>query len=256
MTATDGVKRRRPLRVPKMAELVAQDLRRQIVRGDVAEGEMLPPESALMARFGVSRPTLREAYRVLENEGLISVRRGAHGGARVQTPDHDAAARYVGLVLEYRGTTVEDVFAARAVIEPPCVALLARRRNRSDLAQLRAAVDRAREAREDPTTFLDLHNDFHELVIELAGNQTLAVLNGLVRDIIEMSSETHVAADAGSIENVKATRKGFRAHERVVELIEARDAEGAEALWRLHLDEARDYILTNTGRKTVLDLLG
>src|SRR6476661_7873987 len=81
-------------RVPKMAELVAAQLRRKIVRGELAEGEALPAESALMAEFAVSRPTLREAFRVLESESLISIRRGARGGARVQLPNGNVAASY------------------------------------------------------------------------------------------------------------------------------------------------------------------
>src|SRR5580704_2051753 len=72
------------IRVPKTAELVAAELRRKIVRGELAEGDALPSEAALMADFAVSRPTLREAFRVLESESLISIRRGARGGARVQ----------------------------------------------------------------------------------------------------------------------------------------------------------------------------
>src|SRR4051794_13190056 len=85
------------VRVPKMAELVAGHLRRQIVRGELAEGAALPTEAALMQQFQVSRPTLREAFRVLESESLITVRRGARGGARVQLPNADVAARYAGL---------------------------------------------------------------------------------------------------------------------------------------------------------------
>src|SRR3954462_14589391 len=155
------------VRVPKMAELVAHRLRRQIVAGDLSGGDALPPEAALMAQFGVSRPTLREAFRVLESEGLISVRRGAHGGARVQTPNGDTAARYAGLVLEYRGTTLEDVYDARNIIEPPCAGLLAKRRTQADIKQLRAAVDDAREALDDPNTLIRVHNEFHALMIEL-----------------------------------------------------------------------------------------
>jgi DNA-binding FadR family transcriptional regulator len=245
-----------PLRIPKMAELVSQRLRRQIVRGELSEGDALPSEAALMAQFGVSRPTLREAFRVLESEGLISVRRGAHGGARVQTPNGDTAARYAGLVLEYRGTTLEDVYDARNVIEPPCAGLLARRRTQADLKQLRAAVDDARDALDDPNTLIRVHNDFHALMIELAGNQTMAVLNGMVRHIIDLSSYAHVAADAGSAANIRAIRKGFRAHERLLDYIEARDAESAVELWSKHLTEAESYLLGGSSPKTVLDLLG
>ena len=69
------------LREPKMADRVATVLRRMFIRGELAEGTMLPPESELMERFGVSRPTLREAFRVLESESLIQVQRGVRGGA-------------------------------------------------------------------------------------------------------------------------------------------------------------------------------
>src|SRR4051812_47778666 len=161
-----------PLRIPKMAELVSQRLRRQIVRADLTEGEALPSEAALMAKFGVSRPTLREAFRVLESEGLISVRRGAHGGARVHTPNGDVAARYAGLVLEFRGATLEDVYDARAVMEPPCARRLARNRTKADINALRANVEEARATLDDPNTLIRLNNEFHATMIELAGNQT------------------------------------------------------------------------------------
>ena len=62
------------LREPKMAERVATVLRRMMIRGEVPEGTVLPTESELIERFGVSRPTLREAFRVLESESLIQVR--------------------------------------------------------------------------------------------------------------------------------------------------------------------------------------
>ena len=106
------------LHVPKMAEMIADRLRRQIVRGELAEGETLPSEQQLQARFVVSRPTLREAYRILESESLITIRRGAHGGAVVRVPNSDVAARYAALILEYRGTPLDDLYQARIVIEP------------------------------------------------------------------------------------------------------------------------------------------
>jgi hypothetical protein len=87
------------LRAPKTAELIASYIRGQVVRGELKTGDSLPPETALMEMFGVSRPTLHEAFRILEAESLISVRRGARGGARVVSPDIAVAARYVGLLF-------------------------------------------------------------------------------------------------------------------------------------------------------------
>ena len=64
------------LHVPKTSEIVADKIRAQIIRGELNEGDTLPPEGQLMDSLGISRPTLREAFRILEAEGLISVVRG------------------------------------------------------------------------------------------------------------------------------------------------------------------------------------
>ncbi len=244
------------IRVPKTAELVAAELRRKIVRGELAEGDALPSEAALMAEFAVSRPTLREAFRVLESESLISIRRGARGGARVQVPNGNVAASYAGLVLEYRSTTLQDVYDARTYIEAPCAALLAQRRTEQDLVRLKEAVAQAERLMDDPQAFILAHMEFHALVVELAGNETLAVLNGMVRHIIELANWSHVDLDAGSPDNVRANKRGFRAHVRLVEIVAAGQGAEAEALWRLHLQEAENYLLLNKSMTTVLDLLG
>ena len=126
-----------PIRVPKAAELVAAHLRRQIVRGELCEGDALAPEAELMRQFGVSRPTLREAVRILESESLISVTRGARGGARVHMPDVSVATRYSGLLLQTSGTTLADVHLTRSVIEPAAARLLAEEHSEETIALLR-----------------------------------------------------------------------------------------------------------------------
>ena len=129
------------VRVPKAAELVASDLRRQIIRGILTAGDALPNETALMEVYDVSRPTLREALRILESEGLVSVKRGAHGGARVHLPDIGVAAKYAALMLQVRGATIEDVFQARRVLEPAAVRMLAERKGRGSMKALRAQFE-------------------------------------------------------------------------------------------------------------------
>ena len=84
------------VKVPKASELVAADLRRRIVTGKLKPGALLPSEAVLMQEFGVSRPTLREAFRILESEAIITVLRGARGGGRVLEPDGSVAAPLCG----------------------------------------------------------------------------------------------------------------------------------------------------------------
>ncbi|HEX4658872.1 MAG TPA: FadR/GntR family transcriptional regulator [Streptosporangiaceae bacterium] len=244
------------VRVPKMAELVASRLRKQIIDGDLLEGDSLPSEAVLMQQFGVSRPTLREAYRVLESEALITVRRGAHGGARVHVPDSDVVARYAALVLEYQSVTLRDVYRARVVLEPACAAMAAERRPAANLDQLWAAVADAERSVDDPLRFIEQQTSFHKLLVSASGNQTMLLLYEMVQRIIETSNIVHVQHDAGTPANIRANKKGVRAHRRVVELIQERDAEGAVQLWRKHLDEAEDYLLGSDDPVTVLDLLG
>src|SRR5882672_6178330 len=105
------------VRPQKMAGMVALRVRQMIVHGELIEGDWLPTEAELMEQFGVSRPTLREAFRLLEADQLIRIRRGPPGGARVHLPGPDAAAPLFGLLLTLAGTTVRDVYEARLVIE-------------------------------------------------------------------------------------------------------------------------------------------
>ena len=216
------------VRVPKTAELVAAHLRRQIVRGELVEGDALPPEAVLMEQFGVSRPTLREAFRVLESEALISVRRGAHGGARVHTPNGQVAARYAGLVLEHRHTTISDVHTAHTLLEPAAVRLLATHPSETVLTQLHTALTHP-----DPT-------HFHHALVDHAGNQTLTMIAGMLRHILD--SHTHPTPPAAP--------HNHHDHTRLLDLIADRDPDAAEAHWRTHLAHTPTHV-----PDTPLDLL-
>src|SRR5690606_28810121 len=126
------------VRIPKAAELVAQRVRKAIATGEMKDGDSLPSETELMAKFKVSRPTVREGIRILESEGLIRVSRGARGGGRVIGPDHGIVARAAALALQTQGVTIADLYEARTLIEPPAARLAAERRPKEAAAALRA----------------------------------------------------------------------------------------------------------------------
>lgn len=92
------------MRVPKIAELIAEQIRAEIVTQRVHEGDALPPESDMMGSFGASRPSVREALRILEFEGLIAIRRGMRGGAVVTRPDQQNLADRLRSAVELWAT--------------------------------------------------------------------------------------------------------------------------------------------------------
>lgn len=138
-------------RQPKLAELVADALRQRILDGDLADGQLLPNQDSFVTEFGVSRPSMREALRILETEGLITVRRGNVGGAIVHRPQAKHVGYTLALVLESRKVAVNDVGSALRELEGTCAGLCARRVDRATevVPALRAANLRSRESLDD-----------------------------------------------------------------------------------------------------------
>src|ERR1700724_1029912 len=135
-----------PVRIPKAAESVSKELRNQIVRGTLKQGDSLAAEGELMTRFGVSRPTLREAIRILESEGLIRISRGARGGAAVLSPNINIAARHIGFVLQANGTTLADIYRVHLVVEPAAARMVAEKARKTAPALLRRCIEECRAA--------------------------------------------------------------------------------------------------------------
>jgi GntR family transcriptional repressor for pyruvate dehydrogenase complex len=240
------------VRVPKTAELVSAHIRRRIVRGELQEGDALPPENALMDEFAISRPTLREAFRILESEGLITVRRGARGGARVQIPTTEVAARYAGLVLQHRGATLADVFDARVILEAPAAGMVAGRRDRARAAgELRQWLDEHPDA-EHPTQAPVWFHGFNRLLVQLTGNETLILLTTMIEAISDAATASYVKV--AHEDDARLGRKAHRTRLRLIDLIAEGDEVGAEELWRKHLTEAGKQLMGANGQ-TVVDVL-
>jgi GntR family transcriptional regulator, transcriptional repressor for pyruvate dehydrogenase complex len=240
------------LREPKMADRVAAVLRKMFIRGEIPLGAMLPPESELMERFGVSRPTLREAFRVLESESLIQVQRGVRGGARVTSPTRETLARYAGLILEYEGVTLRDVFDARATLETPMVIELAKKRDPKVIAELEEIVEReAANATGDEA--IAVRTDFHAAIARLSGNNTLQIVSAMLHHIIDKANRSLQPNKGDRAES--AGRRSAKTHRMLVEHIKAGDVDKAADLWSRHLKQAEEYVLAGSELSTVVDLL-
>jgi DNA-binding FadR family transcriptional regulator len=240
---------RTELRIPKAAEVVASHLRRRIVRRELVGGETLPPEHLLLETYGVSRPTLREALRILEAENLISIRRGSRGGASIIPPSAAMTARYATLVLEYNNVLTGDIVVAQSAVECEAVYLLAQTADAQAVTTLRSELDRS-AARKDQ--LVPVHVPMHQLLVELCGNQTL----GLLAQMLERITHT-VRMDVAETTVIKeeSFQRAQRDHEAVVNLIEQGLAEEARQLWTEHSGWALESTGSERLQLPITDLL-
>ncbi|TWH18058.1 DNA-binding FadR family transcriptional regulator [Rhodococcus rhodochrous J45] len=247
----------RAIRTPKTAELVARKLRRMIVDGELKDGDHLPHEAELMEHFSVSRPTLREAVRVLEAERLVEVRRGSRSGARVCVPGPEVVARPASLLLELSGATVADVYIARQAIEPTAARLLAETGTDEAFDELERIVDEAIPASYESGTFGQTAARFHLRMVQLAGNATLALIAGMLHEIYERHT-TNVTQERLStdVEKYEANYKLFvRSQRKLIKLLRARDGSGAFTHWQKHMVVAESLVLSGREDTKVRDIL-
>ena len=233
---------------------IADELRQLIIVGELDEGDSLGHEPDLIERFGVSRPSLREALRILEAEGLITVVRGVQGGVVVHRPDKRLTARTAALVLQSRNVSLADVFEARTIVEPAAVRLVASSRHRKASAgRLRSLIAEEEAAIAEPEAFGVANARFHEELVGLAGNQTLTIVAEMLNEVVARAVTMVSQVDANG-QSTATRRRGVRSQQRLVELIESGDADGAEEHWRTHMGVVGKVMLGQKA-KTVVDLL-
>jgi len=245
------------IRVPKASELVAARIRKAIVLGEIVTGDSIPAEAQLITEFRVSRPTIREAVRILESEGLINVTRGAKGGARVCLPDSSTVARAAGLALQTRGATLGDIYETRMIIEPPASRLAAERRSKEASAVLRAHVQQELDLRNDPVAVTQAIADFHRLLMEQCGNTSLGIIALALSGVFERHLLLAQRARPPVTEEARQKQLlfGFRSHGKLVDLIEAGDGFGAEAHWSAHMQAAGKIWFLHLAPSTPVDVL-
>jgi GntR family transcriptional regulator, transcriptional repressor for pyruvate dehydrogenase complex len=242
------------IRSPKAGELVAAELRRRIVHGELGDGDFLPTETELMGHFNVSRPTLREAVRVLESEGLVEVRRGSRTGARVCIPGPEIVARPAALLLELSGAKLADVMNTRMAIEPIAARMLAESSTGKARNELRRLID-SLPGPDDDTALARAAAHLHRRIFELSGSPTLAVVAGMLHEI----TERHIRASIRSNSNRAALQVAYpklvKSFNRLHDLVVAGNASGAEQHWRKHMESTGVSLVAGLESVRVRDIL-
>lgn len=220
-----------PTRQRKTAEVVARRLVAEIFEQRVQPGAMLPNEAEMQERLGVGRSTLREALRLLETQGVLSLRAGRGPIVRVPSPEY--LLNSLTLLLQFQGATFGSLLEARLLFEPPVARAAAAVVTPDEIAELRRNVDDVRDGDDLPfSQLVKKELDFHRMIARASKNafaetMVVALAAALSNEAVE-SVHRH---DAGS---------DLHFHESIVEAMARRDGQAAADAMRTHIADVID----------------
>lgn len=221
-------------RPPKAAMLVAQRIVRDVVRGGLRPGDLLPPERTMLEKYETGRGTLREALRLLEFQGVIALKPGPRGGPVLLDPDASHLANTVVLLMQLKEAPFRTIVEVRSALEPMISSLAAERISDESLSDLGGTIEQMRKNLGDQHVFLDANKRFHDIIAWSSGN---ALFGYIVDSLLGIMDGTIIGIDYPSPRRAAI----LKAHESIYEAISARDEKEAEARMRKHIDEYERY---------------
>lgn len=210
-----------PVRLARVHEAVAHQLRDTILAGGYQAGDRLPHERELIARFEVSRTAIRQAMQLLEQQGLVDVRVGSGGGCFVARVDFAPVRESFVNLFALRGVDADEFLAAKAEIEPAVFAAAASRIGPGEVAELEANLTdcyAAVAAGEDETVYRRVH-DFHRIVSRATSNRILELMVTALVEVADHIPEFR-GQPMGGWEGV------LQDHEEILDGLRRRDIEG------------------------------
>jgi GntR family transcriptional repressor for pyruvate dehydrogenase complex len=226
---------------PRLSQMVAEQLEETILAGTLARGSRLPSEQALADQFGVSRNVVREAFKILEERGLVQVIGGS--GTFVCEPSSETTTDAFGRYIRFIGEDASSMplLEARLILEGATARLASQRAEEADLAAMAECMDRMRRSMDSVEAWTEADLQLHLAVAKATHNPFLMALIeplvGQVRNMIVREIVAHGATDAA-----------LAAHELLCDRIKRGDAEGAQQAMEEHLRAIEEHQTPHEGQ--------
>jgi GntR family transcriptional repressor for pyruvate dehydrogenase complex len=237
-----------PIVTPKSSDILAKELRRQILGGTLPPGSALPAESDLVTQTGLSRGSVRDALRILESQSLLVTRPGRYGGSVAKLPDEESLGRSISIFVQGRGISLISLLQTREAIEPPMAAMAAKFRTPAELQELVLATERVEAAFSETPQFLRENVEWHMAIAAASHNE---LLRGFMHSLANMIYKVS-AIDNFASEDVR--KKVLHAHRRILDAITAQDEKVAERRMAQHLAAVTEATGDFPSAPLVLDL--
>lgn len=211
----------------KAAQIVARQIKEAVLDGTLSIGEKLPGERDLIEQTGYSRAVVREGLRLLEDEGLIALHAGRNGGAVVTNPNTSQITSRIDMLLRLQQTGIQELHEAQRLIEPLVVELAVAKATPEDIAKMRETIDIIEADPHNIEVVRLQSNRFHALLGEATKNNIVAMIAGILRQIVLDFQYKGAGSQAMAI---------ARIHSRILDAVEAKDVESAVRRTLRHID--------------------
>lgn len=222
-----------PVTRQKLSDQVFDRLWEMIVSGDLKPGDTIPSERRLMEKFAVGRPAVREALQALANKGVITISHGERSrvnelSATIALDQVDDVAK---LLLQAQPSNLEHLKQVRKILEAGTVRIAAESCNEDDVRHLRQLIDTQKGQLHDRKGFIETDIAFHTAIGNASRNPLLqAVTRAMLTWLFEYYKPLlHWSGHEDTT---------LLEHTKLVDHLEARDADAAAALMREHLDRS------------------
>jgi len=217
------------------SEQVARLLLDRIIESDLRPGSSIGTEAELLELFRVSRPTLRESLRILESQGLLTLRPGPKGGILVAKPSIDVLAHTLSVLLRVNNVPFSEVLHARMAIEPALVRDAAVYGDEDDFSAMEQTIERLEAAGDDGQAIYRENREFHNIIARAARNPVLEVFWSTIR-ILASGEGTGLRYSARNRAHI------ISSHKRILAALRARNPQEAEAHISEHLGELEELL--------------
>jgi GntR family transcriptional repressor for pyruvate dehydrogenase complex len=221
------------------SEQVAVQIQHYVQEEGLGPGDFLGREEDLAAEFGVSRPTLREALKLLSSGNLIRATKGPGGGIFVAHTAEQGMGRSlsdaIAMMLETEAVTLHELLDARLLLEVPLAGLAAYQPDEETLARLRAAVEAATAAPDDPEVFAEADTEIHTTIAAAAGNRMIQALTNWIFEVLQPSL-------IEVLQPAVVHSALIEQHKALVSAVEKGDPARAERAMKDHLLYLRDVL--------------
>lgn len=201
----------------KVSDNIIAQIRDSILSGRLKPGDRLSSEKELIAQFGVSKATMREALRVLEVMGLVEIRKGTSGGAFVAEVDMKTTINSIINFIHFKPISVKEITMLRYFIEPAVARIAASKRTENDIDNLREIIGEAVVHRQSE---ISREIEFHRYLARMTGNTLLILLIDFVDNLLS-TIKASLDLDPDFYQNVRT------AHEVILECLIQRDSAAA-----------------------------